>query len=52
MFKNALIYRIEHWDQPTLTNAVNHCINTSKDDSLLHIGNTPKNPGLCGIPVP
>ncbi len=40
------------WDQPTLTNAVNHCINTSKDDSLLHIGNTPKNPGLCGIPVP
>ena len=40
------------WDQTTLTNAVNTCINTSKDDSVLHIGNTPRNPGLCGIPVP
>ncbi len=40
------------WDQTTLQNAVNTCINTTKDDKLLHIGNTPKNPGLCGIPVP
>ena len=40
------------WDQTTLQNAVNTCINTTKDDKVLHIGNTPKNPGLCGVPVP
>ena len=40
------------WDQPTLVKTVNYCINTSRPDALLHIGNTPRNPGLCGIPVP
>ena len=40
------------WDQASLTESVNTCINTSKTEDVLHAGATPKNPGLCGIPVP
>ena len=40
------------WNQSVLIKTVNYCINTTRPEESLHIGNTPRKPGLCGIPVP